>query len=601
MTSASGLWITLVILVAARCLAGLFAETAGWGLNVQSFLAPRVAGCLAALAIVGVTPSVARPLGTWWDRDLGRLSLPSWAAYGLAASIGFLVVACLPDRTWFLGDFQLRQGTVASGDSFERAFPQSLSLDMFLHSWLPRALGASSIESVNFVARMIGAFEAACLAMIATGFAREFSARPVVKLALASVIFFGGYLAVFTGLGKTSSELCVLTAGIGLLGVRVVRNRGGEVWLGALSAIALFLHRSAILLLPGAALALAIALKRKTGPRKSRSIVFAFILLLLALAIMAPRIGSILTDFDLPHHFASGSDLVNGRWLDTLAPRRWLDLLNIILVLSPLSIAIPVLLLAFDPEERRRDELRVLALLTLPWGIAMLLVHPQQGIFRDWDVFAPAGVAGSLLAAWCLGKVLPKARHGPAISVGVVLLTSTFALAWLIHFHDTSRGLARVREHASAGDALLSTGTDRDLEIGKAWEFLGFRHGGLGEWEMAADAFSRAVARDPHRYLYVAWGLAELGHRDFRGSESAFQALTARFPEYSLGWFGLAGVSSQTGDTLLVASALRGLRATLDTESEAREIRMLRRRYPEIWPGPLDPRLARFPATSGTR
>ncbi len=576
---------TLAVLLGAWLLAGRFPNPGAWGLDVPAFLAPAIAAGLGVVALAGIIPPAARRLGGAWDRALDRMPLPWWAGYAVAGALGFLVVAWLPDRVWFLGDFQLRQGTVAIGDPFERAFPQSLPLDSFLHFVIPRGLGARSIVSVNFIARMIGALEAGGLAIVATRFARGFSARPVVRLAVGATVFFGGYLTVFTGFGKSASELCLLTAAAGMLAIRVIRKRGGEVWLGILTAVALMLHRSAMLLLPPTLFVLALAWKRDAGRPRRRASGLALIVLLVALAMMAPRLAAVLRNFDLIHHLLPAT---GGRWLDLVTPRRLADLVNLVVILSPLSLGLPVLLFALDPGDRRSDELRALSLLAIPWVVAMLVIRPQQGIFRDWDVFAPAGVAGSLLTAWCLGRVLPKIRDGAALAAGVTLLVSTFALAWLIHFHDPARGLARIHAHAGALDRSAVSG-EAGRENGKVWEFLGFRHAELGEWDLAADAFARAVVRAPHRYLYVAWGLAELHHRDLEGSESAFRALTMRFPDYSLGWFGLAGVSTQRRDTLEVAHALRRLGATLDTDAEAREIRGLRRRYPEVWPGDFEP------------
>ncbi len=593
----AGLTSVLVLVVVASAVASLTGGMPWWGLSVGAFLAPPLALGLLACAAVALHPGMARRIGSWRGPD-PLPGLPAWMAYAAFGVVGFLLIAGLPDRLWFHGDFQLRQGTVAIGDPFARAFPQSLPLDEFLHFHVPRALGTHTHAGINFVARRIGALEAGCLALIAIGFSREVGAGGWTRAAIASALFFGGYLTVFTGLGKTASELCVLTAAIGYLAMRVARGRSGGMWLGILVAAALLLHRSAVLLLPGAAFALAIAARRSGRPiaRGAR----VLLLPLAAIVIMAPRLVSIFREFDLSRHVLTESVRAGG-WLDAVAPERLFDLLNLFLVLSPLAISIPFLLAALTPDERRSVELRVLALFAIPWGLALLVIHPQQGLFRDWDVFAPAGVAASLLVGWCLGRVLPRAGVGAAVAV--VVVTSTIAIGWLSHFHDTTRGLERIHAYAAAAHDASTSGRssqEQDREIGKAWEFLGFHHGERGEWGLAADAYSRAVARVPHRYLYVAWGLADLQRHDLDGSRSAFRALTARFPEYPLGWFGLAGVSYQMGDSLGAESALRRLRVTADTESEARDIRVLRTRYPGIWRG--DPALLlATPVVAGAR
>jgi hypothetical protein len=47
--------------------------------------------------------------------------------------------------------------------------------------------------------------------------------------------------------------------------------------------------------------------------------------------------------------------------------------------------------------------------LALPFVLVAVLIHPAQGIFRDWDDFAASGVALSLIAAWLVGEALRSA------------------------------------------------------------------------------------------------------------------------------------------------------------------------------------------------
>jgi len=64
--------------------------------------------------------------------------------------------------------------------------------------------------------------------------------------------------------------------------------------------------------------------------------------------------------------------------------------------------------------------LRPLEVLVAPF------IHPAQGLFRDWDDFASAGVALSMIAAWLVGESLRDARRHAWLGVAVTLGVGTF-------------------------------------------------------------------------------------------------------------------------------------------------------------------------------
>ena len=60
---------------------------------------------------------------------------------------------------------------------------------------------------------------------------------------------------------------------------------------------------------------------------------------------------------------------------------------SVIGLLSPLALALPFGLIALGRWGSSRARGTLLAALALPWLAMLLLIHPPQGMFRDWDDF----------------------------------------------------------------------------------------------------------------------------------------------------------------------------------------------------------------------
>jgi hypothetical protein len=120
--------------------------------------------------------------------------------------------------------------------------------------------------------------------------------------------------------------------------------------------------------------------------------------------------------------------------------------------------------------------------LALPFVVVMPLLHPVQGMLRDWDDFAATGVAISLLTAWYAGRALRGAGSMLWLAAAVSLGAAAPAVEWLAHNADQERGFVRVR-------ALLNEPPVREKsERGNTWDYLGIRYFRLERWDQAAEA-----------------------------------------------------------------------------------------------------------------
>jgi tetratricopeptide (TPR) repeat protein len=218
------------------------------------------------------------------------------------------------------------------------------------------------------------------------------------------------------------------------------------------------------------------------------------------------------------------------------------DMLGLVTALAPLALAAPLLALLLGRMPARGREPALLAALAAPFVLSVPLLHPAQGLFRDWDDFAAGGQALSLLTAWLVAETLGGSSRRPWLAVGVVLGAGCTALQWLVHFADIERGLARV-------EAFMTEPPRRaDGERGKTWDYLGIRSFRLRRWDVAARAFENAAETAPSPRILLEWGTSELRRGDHEKARGIFRRVLDASPEEAHAWSGLAAASIELGD-----------------------------------------------------
>jgi hypothetical protein len=560
------LWITLAVLLAARTALALTPNMWAWSLNLQRFLDPAVAwgtGLVAALILV---PGIARALAPAAVRSGDALARGARLPAILVAIAAVALVGLLPDVVRFVGDFLIRQGTVEVAEKASVLFPQALPLDIGLHSTLPTMLTERNLIDANGAARLLGLVEAALLALLSIRLVRLLDVRGAVAWVVVVTLTAGGTLAMYTGFGKAFAELSLLTAWAGVAGLSAIRGGPGLLELGIAIAIASTLHRSGLALVPGAALAWGLWTRHHGLAGWRRPVTWiAAIVPLAALGVMIPRIAAIVKRWDTEHFRpggASGSALV----AVTFTPERLADLANLLVMLSPLLLVALVAIPAARRAPRAADrhpghELAYLAAIALPFLLVMPVLHPAQGMFRDWDDFAATGIAIGLLVAWVLARGLRAQPAWLALAVAGSGLIPT--LQWLAVHHDLDRGSARVR-------AFMTEPPERTaIERGTTWDFIGVRYFRRGQeadrdghlnqahahFTRAVEAFANAAETAPSPRILQEWALAATMKGDFALAHQVYVRFLEKDPENVLGWLGLATVSLNRGD---LAEARRG-------------------------------------------
>ncbi len=511
-----------------------------WGLDAQHFLAPFPGWTLWALGALALVPPLARPLAAWAAHGGDAIeNAPRASALFLACTAALLAWA-MPDRTRFVGDFELRMAALETGHLGIAAWSHgALPLEILLHERLIGGLHALG-AGWSTATRLLGALEAALLGALAVAFARALRLRGAAAIAAAAVMLCGGALTLFTGYTKAFSEVALATAAVAVLGLGVVNEGRGLAGLGIVVAAALATHRSALALLVPLMAAWAIA-ARAAGPR--RTLVrpegaTALILPLAALALVMRGMAAAMRRYDAPHFVPPGEP--HGALAAALAPRHLLDLANLTAQLSPLALALPLLApfaLALG-RARRREGAFLLALLLPQLGL-MLFVHPHQGLFRDLDCFAPAGVALSACAAWLVGRAIEGAPGRAWLAVAVVLGVAAPAVQWMLLPTDLDRGLARARAFMQEPPSRSAT------ERAETWDFLGLRTLRLERYAEAAEAFEHAAETAPSPRILKQWGIAEANQGHVAAAESLYLRSVEGDPRDPAAWRGLMRCSFQ--------------------------------------------------------
>ncbi len=537
--AAAVIWIVLALLAAARAAFAFVPSMAAWGINTMRFLPPVVAWGAWTLTALSLVPAISRRAAGALESGparAGRRTALTWMVAGGA----MLLVLLIPDRTWYVGDFMMRMGAVVERQSFD-LFRQAMPLDELIHYrlrlWLWQTIGLDA----NASARLIGLLDAAALALIAMALPRVSGLSRIPAIAAGTILFFGGYLVLLTGYGKAVVELGVLTAAVGVAGLRVLHTGRGILAFGVALSLALPLHRSAVALVPAAMFVWAMWLRdpRARGSLREPATMAGLASPWVVLAFVVPRVVRTFINVDLPIHLAPAAVQSAGIVSSAFGGLRSMDFLNVILLLSPVAPIIPVGAVILWRDRTRRPALALLLFLVLPLLAIMPFLHPSQGMFRDWDNFIATGIGLSLLSAWVAGEVLQSAPRwawlGLAASLGAMMPT----LQWMLHHADENRGTARI--HAFLVEPPQRTESERAL----AFDFLGIRHLRRNEGVQAAELFREAVALAPSPRLHHQWALAETQAGNYVGAMQVYERLIARTPEDVDAWRGYTAMTSR--------------------------------------------------------
>jgi len=529
-------------LIALRAIAALIPGRYLWGLDLARDVTPFAAALGLALPLAMHVPALARAVARSLPQDARTQQV---LAVSLAACLA-LFMYTHPDRSLFIGDASLRHGAFALAERAETLAAQAMRADLFLHHDVPKWVNDHTPWSTEQAGRAQGALLALLAGLAGWRLAEALGCRRELALAVGTIAACTGALALDNGYGKASVEVACLTGFVAVGMLRAARDGRGVGTVGACVALGICLHRSALALLPAWITAAALAVQANTWRRPAA--IAGMLAPLAALAVVGGRLVQVMGSFDLEHHMAGGfaHTLAAG-----LAPAHLADMVYTLCLLVPLALLLPFLLL-LPPRPPAREAL-AMAALALPPLLLMLLVLPQQGLPRDWDVFAFGGVALAAVAAWRVAAVLGDEPRARWLALPLAVSAACPALQFAALQSDSARTWAR------AESILIGPPAREASERARGLGTLAMMHFGRREYGPALELLERSAeaAPNPRTYAEMGMTLTMMG-RPQEALERYRHAATLDTNLVS-GWRGVAAAASAVGDRAAMRDAVRAL------------------------------------------
>jgi hypothetical protein len=543
-----------------------------WGLNQARFV-PMVIALAAAVSSIGLAVAVV-----YSTPHIALSSLPPavrWLLLGtLAGAMSFGLLAA-SDNLWFLGDFYFRMSAISSGQ-FVSAIPQAFPLERLLSGVIPDYLRLQTPDATLQYLRWKGAVIAGAYVLLAARLGAVLARQS--WLVFAWIVVMNGMLCFFTGHPRPVAEMLVTGLATIASGVEVLFFKRRH-WALALSMILLLLvHRSGLAFLPAYAYVMWTAWRSVTLSTSQR---VALWLPIVIAVMLIPKALEVATTFDLVRHVTSvGSGGVGGLIMASIAPQHLADVANAGLAMVPLALlACPIF--GGGGLNLNAHVLRYLRVLVGTTVLLGLVVHPQQGMFRDYDVLVPLGLTLAVASAAVLATGAGAPNVPRPTLVASCALSGWLALTALAVNHDVQLGTTRIVSFLRGPPAR----SDRDRFL--AWEFLGHRHLALGDFAAAARGYAEAVRITPRFAVRVSLGWANLRAGDAEGAVEAYRSLLVDYPESAIARFCLASALAHAGDVEGAQATLVPLLALPGTDPKWRAIRRHVALFPGLWPAEI--------------
>ncbi|HYJ32113.1 MAG TPA: tetratricopeptide repeat protein [Candidatus Binatia bacterium] len=500
---------------AALALASRSTSASLWGIHHAAFLdgttralvlglAALGAALLVLSAARGVRQRVAAPRSSKARGPALATILPLYALPLIGIAFWSFRV-----RSYFLGDGIVWLANLTSGQ-FPR-FSEPLSTETW-HGYT-RALHALGLvpdaASLALLSVLCGVITAGLLWLLA----REMAPRARGQIAGAALLLTLGVTQLYFGYIESYPIVSVLVVAYLLAGSRAARSERPEILPGIALALVAAAHIVSLLLAPSYVWLVA----RMRAPLWRRA------LLLLVPAILAAGLFAWLrfsvADLLRPFHtmetaLQGGSGAFGFTARGFLSARRWVDLLNLALLLAPVPIVVlgARLLAGWGHHAEGATSSRApvfLAMAGAPGLLAALFLVVPGSPAQDWDLLAIVLLPAAVAAVAATLPALERASR-PALA-GLAILGLAGLSGFVLVNADEAAGLRRFTSLVGEDAAL------RPHERAYGNEKLATYWSNRGDYDRALVHARRAVEAEPAnpRYWVKAGGaLVSLGRQD---------------------------------------------------------------------------------------
>jgi hypothetical protein len=452
----------LLLVAAGRFLPGpLF-----WGFNHFAYLPAAIYAAWFVCAAVLLLPSVQRHLGLAFETQLPRL-YERWSRAILLAGGAALLFALFREESYFMGDGYLIGELVERGMKF-RAFD---NMDYMLHYLIYQAQPPGENRTSSFTIYRAGSVLAGATGTILLWWlTRKLRWETWRKLLVLGFFLLAGPVALFHGYVESYSWLFLFLSGFLVAGVLALEGVVG-LWLpSALFGAALFFHLTAVFSAPAL---LYLAWRAPLQPAWRRWIDAALPALVIFLISVVLHLAAGYNATWFRREFLESQN-AQSIWIPLAGDRglfssyHWKDLLNLVLITSPVAMFIVVARLRalLSNLSDRRIQFALLQVVTIAFFAVAL--DRKLGGARDWDLLAAHSLGIGILAALLLPPSPPvrsasarsarnpgKRNRSPVAESGGSAAQSGRARTSPLHETPPQDG-SQTPKHSSARSAVLA-------------------------------------------------------------------------------------------------------------------------------------------------
>jgi tetratricopeptide (TPR) repeat protein len=259
----------------------------------------------------------------------------------------------------------------------------------------------------------------------------------------------------------------------------------------------------------------------------------------------------VITGFDVAHHTAGGA---GSTLAAALAPAHLADVANTLALIAPLAPLVPRML-ALPPRAPRREAL-AWGTFALPPLALLVLVVPQHGLARDWDVYAFTGSALAAVCAWRLARLIDSRDAGMrAVALPVALAALVPALQWVALQSDATRAWSR------AEAVLVGPPARAASERADGLGTIGLMRMARGDLAGAQRALAASVEAAPNPRAIVDLGKCSTLLGDPAGAMALYRRAATASPMLVSAWRGIAASAAALGDRAAMLEAITRIEA----------------------------------------
>ena len=451
-------------LVSLHLCAALTGSSILWGVDSWAYFPLSVTVILFLAGLLFLFPPTARSLVSFFENTFARV-LPAFKVFRGYPAAGFLAAVAgglfwlLRCRVHLLGDGYWWIRNLEQGEKFWKNEPLSLYLNWLTHRLLNPATGLSAQGAFQLVSCVCGTVFVYVLFRLARRLGKTHTEYLLIFLSIATL----GVIQLFFGYVETYPLLTVLVLIYISLAVSLLQGTGSIFWPALAFWLCVLMHLSAVVLAPSLGLLYLFEWKKQRPTGAGMIKAFAGLIgpvAAVGLVMYAIGLGPAVffnSDEEITHLFLPFVS-ADSRYFSygLLSAAHLTDLANLWLLISPWSLPLGLLIFARRPFKLSRTEWFLVLLSFFPLALCGLF-NTELGFPRDWDIFAYAFIAPTLLGILLLIDFL---QNKPGLigcaAVAIVAVGMLHTAPWVLVNADRERSIARY-ENILKGEVLRST------------------------------------------------------------------------------------------------------------------------------------------------